>query len=186
MGSRVSSQKRSPRRTVRASFPAYSSSTALSAVLTPVLSYCTSPSQAATSLVHLIVETRALNRRKTASFKLPCKRTSNEHLRQLHHAEVCIFSDQGKFRTPMRAITARHSLFPRSHTHLSNSFPCELPAIAKPLAWADNWAYHVPVLADSNAPEPVRLAPVSSPAAFVTTCSHFREEQPAAYLLVWA
>ncbi|CAH2808417.1 MAG: hypothetical protein PPHEINF_6166 [uncultured Paraburkholderia sp.] len=44
----------------------------------------------------------------------------------------------------MRAITARHSLFPRSHTHLPISFPCELPAIAGTLAWAGNWAYRVP------------------------------------------
>ncbi|SDJ47218.1 hypothetical protein SAMN04487926_15320 [Paraburkholderia steynii] len=45
----------------------------------------------------------------------------------------------------MRAITARHSLFPRSHTHLPNSFPRGLPAVAKRVASADNWAYHVPV-----------------------------------------
>ncbi|CAH2810319.1 MAG: hypothetical protein PPHEESC_6265, partial [uncultured Paraburkholderia sp.] len=44
----------------------------------------------------------------------------------------------------MRAITAHHSLFPRSHTHLPISFPCELPAIAGTLAWAGNWAYRVP------------------------------------------
>jgi hypothetical protein len=53
-------------------FPAHGSRTALSALLTPGLPNCTSPSQAVTSLVHLIAETRALNRRKTVSFKLPC------------------------------------------------------------------------------------------------------------------
>jgi hypothetical protein len=52
-------------------FPAHGSRTALSVLLTPVLPNCTSPSQAVTSLVHLIAETRAPNRRKTASFKLP-------------------------------------------------------------------------------------------------------------------
>ena len=44
----------------------------------------------------------------------------------------------------MRPITGRHSLFPRSHTHLPNSFPCGSPAIAELLAWADKWAYRVP------------------------------------------
>jgi hypothetical protein len=44
----------------------------------------------------------------------------------------------------MRPTTGRHSLFPRSHTHLPNSFPCELPAITETLARADNWAYRVP------------------------------------------
>ena len=45
----------------------------------------------------------------------------------------------------MQPITGCPSLFPRSHTHLPNSFPCESPAIAaKTLAWADNWAFRVP------------------------------------------
>src|ERR1700759_5103126 len=57
----------------------------------------------------------------------------------------------------MRAITARHSLFPRSHIHLPNSFPRGSPAIARLLAWADSWTYHVPVLAGPDVPGPVRL-----------------------------
>lgn len=65
----------------------------------------------------------------------------------------------------MRAITARHSLFPRSPIHLSNRSPRGSPALAKPLAWADNWIYHVPAFADPNASGPIRLAPVYSPAA---------------------
>src|ERR1700759_5031820 len=81
----------------------------------------------------------------------------------------------------MRAITARHSLFPRSHIHLPNSFPRGSPAIARLLAWADSWTYHVPVLAGPDVPGPVRLAPVSFPAAPATTCSLFERKQPAAY-----
>jgi hypothetical protein len=49
-------------------------------------------------------------------------------LRQLHHAEVCTLSGRGKARTPMRPITGRRSLSPRSLTRSTNSFPCGLPA----------------------------------------------------------
>ena len=66
------------------------------------------------------------------------------NLRQLHHTEVCTLSGQGKILNPYATHYGRHSLFPRSHTHLPNSFPCGLPAIAELLAWADKWVYRVP------------------------------------------
>src|SRR5260370_14247889 len=70
-GSHASSRKRSPRRTLRATFTAQGSSTALSVLLTPALPNCTSPSQAATLLAHLIDETKALNRRKRSLSSFP-------------------------------------------------------------------------------------------------------------------
>jgi len=72
----------------------------------------------------------------------------------------------------MQAITACHSLSPRSLTRSTNSSPCGLPAISRCSARsAVSRAYHVPVPADPNATsasyrtETVRLAPVYSPAA---------------------
>ena len=38
-------------------------------------------------------------------------------------SEVCTLSGQGKYWTPIRTITARHSLSPKSHTHLSIASP---------------------------------------------------------------
>ena len=64
-GSHVPSRKRGPRRTVRASFPAYSSSTALSAILTPVLPLQRKPFANVTSLIRLMLRRRALNRSQT-------------------------------------------------------------------------------------------------------------------------
>jgi hypothetical protein len=58
VGSRVPSQKHGPRRTVRASFPAYSSSTALSAILTPVLPLQHKPFANVTSLIRLIAQAK--------------------------------------------------------------------------------------------------------------------------------
>jgi len=58
VGSPTASRQRGPRRTVRASFPAYSSSTALSAVLTPVLPLQSKPFANVTSLIHLIAEAK--------------------------------------------------------------------------------------------------------------------------------
>lgn len=58
VGSRVPSQKRGPRRTVRASFPAYSSSTALSAILTPGLLLQREPFANVTLLIRLIAQAK--------------------------------------------------------------------------------------------------------------------------------
>ncbi len=52
-------------------------------------------------------------------------------LRQTHLAEVCTLSGWGKSRTPMRSITDRHSLSPRSHTRFPNSLPCSSPAVLR-------------------------------------------------------
>jgi hypothetical protein len=49
-----------------------------------------------TSLIHLISETRALNRGLPVSLKLPCVESQNAGLRQLHHTEVCTLSGRGK------------------------------------------------------------------------------------------
>ena len=49
-----------------------------------------------TSLIHLISETRALNRGLPVSLKLPCVESQNVGLRQLHQAEVCTLSGRGK------------------------------------------------------------------------------------------
>jgi len=99
--------------------------------------------------------------------------------RQVECVELMVAAD-------MRPITGRPSLFPRSHTHLLNSFPCGSPAIAKTLAWANNSAYHVPILAG---PSTTRVYPVSTGLFSdgpLTTCSQPEGEQPTAYLLVRA
>ena len=49
----------------------------------------------------------------------------------------------------MQAITARHSLSPRSLTRSTNSAPCGLPAVSQySVSVAVSRAYHVPVPAD--------------------------------------
>jgi len=45
--------------------------------------------------------------------------------------EVGLLSQRGKSRTPVPAITAGHSLFPRSHTPSSDKSPCGFPALAQ-------------------------------------------------------
>lgn len=54
------------------------------------------------------------------------------------HAEVGTLSCRRDVSTPIPAITAGHSLFPRSFTPASNSIPCGLPATR-----AEDGAYHV-------------------------------------------
>jgi hypothetical protein len=58
VGSPTASRQQGPRRTVRASFPAYSSSTALSVMLTPVEPASHSTFANVTSLTHLIAEAK--------------------------------------------------------------------------------------------------------------------------------
>ncbi len=72
----------------------------------------------------------------------------------------------------MQSITGCRSLSPRSHARSLDSFPYRLPATAPHSLErvARNRVFHVPIIADSNVPEPIRLAPVFSPAALVTTC----------------
>lgn len=45
---------------------------------------------------------------------VPFGRLQQAYLAIDHHVEVCTFSGQGK--APIRAVTTRHSLFPRSFT----------------------------------------------------------------------
>ena len=48
----------------------------------------------------------------------------------MHHVEVGLLSQRGKFGTPIPAITAGRSLFPPSHTPSPNRSPCGFPACA--------------------------------------------------------
>jgi hypothetical protein len=69
---------------------------------------------------------------------------------------------------------------------LVQQIPSRVTCLAKPLARADNWTYHVPVFADPNA---LRVYPFSArlfPGSVMTAYSQIQGEQPAAYLLVWA
>jgi hypothetical protein len=90
VGSRVPFQKRGPRRTVRASFPAYSSSTALSAVLTPVLPLQRKPFANVTSLIHLIAESEGAEPQACRSLSscpalnLKCRPTTTAPRGSLH------------------------------------------------------------------------------------------------------
>ena len=107
-------------------------------------------------------------------------------LRQLHLAEVCTLSGQGKVRTPMQAITACHSLSPRSPTRSTNSSPCGSPAISQcSVRLAVSRAYHVPAPADPL----FWVYPVSAclfPGSTLTTCPLLSDGQPATDLLVRA
>lgn len=152
-------------------FPAHGSRTALSVLLTPTLPNCTSPSQAVTSLVHLIAETRAPNRRKTASFKLPFVEP------QMNTCDNCTTRKSAPFQVranleplcgPLPAtIRFFRVLMPAPSTA---SLASRLPQLHYIKPMAKNRVFHVPILVDPNAPGPVRLAPVSPPAALMTTC----------------
>lgn len=61
-----------------------------------------------------------------------------------------------------------------------------LPPLHRTGARAGNRGSRVPIPADPSTSGPVRLAPVYSPVAPSTTCIHFKEMQPATYLLVRA
>ncbi|CAB3775224.1 hypothetical protein LMG29542_08606 [Paraburkholderia humisilvae] len=71
LGSPAAERQRGPRRAVRVSFPAYSSSTALGAALTPVLSLRGKTFADVTSLIHLFDEAQGAEPLKPVTHKLP-------------------------------------------------------------------------------------------------------------------
>jgi len=89
----------------------------------------------------------------------------------------------------MRPVTGRHLLAPHSHTRLSNSFPCGLPALFRCIEISGG---------ESGLPRsqscrhnmdfvvPVRLAPVFPLVALTATYSQLAGEHPATHLLVRA
>jgi len=76
--------------------------------------------------------------------------------------------------TRIPAITAGHSLSPPSHTRTANSAPCGLPALK-------GQRYGLTTFLDRHT---TGLGSVYSPVAFMTTCSHYKQEHPATYRLV--
>jgi len=135
-------------------FPAHGSRTELSVLLTPVLPNCTSPSQAVTSLVHLIAETRAPNRRKTASFKLPFVEP------QMNTCDNCTTRKSAPFQAranleplcgPLQAtIRFFRVLVPAPSTA---SLASHLPPRPKQQGTvARSRVFHVPILTDPYAP----------------------------------
>jgi hypothetical protein len=138
-----------PQRTGQATFTADGSGTAKVSATDTGLASRRKPFANGISFVHSVAGNPGAELQRGSLSQASRFRTSDTGLRQPHLAEVCTLSGQGKIRTPMQAITACHSLSPRSLTRSTNSSPCGLPAVSQCSArLAVSRAYHVPIFAD--------------------------------------
>jgi hypothetical protein len=112
------------------------------------------------SLIHPMAETRALNCNEAVSHKLPCVEPQIRACDSHTSRKSAPFRAGAKFEPPIRTITARRSLSPRSLTRFPQQLPsrvaCHRLDTLNPGAWSR--AYHVPVSADPM----FRACPVSA------------------------
>ena len=166
VGSPTASRQKGPRRTVHASFPRTRLAHSMKRLADAGLAESHKPFAHVTSLIHPIAETRALNRSLPVSLKLPCSES------QMLVCDNCTTRKSAPFQVgakleplcdPLQAaFRFFHILIPASPTALLTV--C-LPRSRCTGIKAKSRAYHVPILADPNAPGPIRLASVFPPVA---------------------
>lgn len=126
-----------------------------------------------TLLIHLIAETRALNRGLPVSLKLPCVES------QMRACDNCTTRKSASFQIwakleplydPLQAIIR----FFRVLIPASPKVPLAgyVPPLRYSGARAGNRGYHVPNPADPLVAGSIRLAPAYPPVASLATCTH--------------
>ena len=185
-GSHASSRKRGPRRTVHASFPRTRLEHSIKRRTDAGLAVLRKPFANGTLLIHLIAETRALNRGLPISLKLPRVESQMRACDNCTTRKSASFQIRAKLEplcNPLQAaLRFFRVLMPASS---SVSLAGRLPRFITAKPWRRIGFTTFPFLPTRmNFSVSIRLAPVSPPAALVATCPYHREEQPATHLLV--
>jgi hypothetical protein len=190
VGSPTTSRQRGPRRTVRASFPAYSSSTALSAALAPVLPLQRKPFANVTSLIRLITKAKGAepspNRSLTSFPSFESQVLARDSCTTRKWAPFQVGANLEPLYEPLQlVICLLRVLIPAPPT----------VSLAGRLPWFDlltqggesGLPHSRSCRTDTIEPHKSRrVYPFSArlfPGSITTTYSHFEQEQPAAHHL---